>query len=54
METKSKLTEKNSKFKFTAGSNVQAVWKRYGWTPPTDYRNDYLFKHNREAQHNEN
>lgn len=44
------LTKKNSVFKFTAGSNVQAVWRKYGWTPPSEHRNDYLFKHNREAQ----
>jgi hypothetical protein len=53
METTSKLTEKNSTFKFTAGGNVQAIWKKYGWTPPSDYREDYLFKYNREAQNNE-
>lgn len=53
METTSKLTEKNSTFKFTAGSDVQAVWRKYGWVPPSEYRDDYLFKYNREAR-NEN
>jgi hypothetical protein len=43
------LTKKNSAFKFTSGSDVQAVWRKYGWTPPSEYRDDYLFKHNREA-----
>ena len=51
METTPKLAEKNSTFKFTAGSNVQAVWRKHGWTPPSEYRNDYLFKHNRDANH---
>ena len=36
-------------FKWTAGSDVQKVWRRYGWIPPTEYRDDYLFKLNREA-----
>ena len=36
-------------FRWTAGSDVQKVWRKYGWTPPTEYRNDYLFKLNREA-----
>ena len=36
-------------FKWTSGANVQAVWKKYGWTPPSETRNDYLFKQNREA-----
>ena len=36
-------------FKWTSGANVQAVWRKYGWTPPSETRNDYLFKQNREA-----
>jgi hypothetical protein len=36
-------------FRWTAGSDVQKVWRKFGWTPPTEYRNDYLFKLNREA-----
>lgn len=36
-------------FKWTSGANVQAVWRKHGWTPPSEYRNDYLFKQNREA-----
>ena len=46
----SSLMEVNSTFKYTPGGNVQAVWKKYGWTPPSEYRNDYLFKQNRDAQ----
>ena len=53
MDDKTKLTGKNSVFKFTAGSNVQGVWRKYGWVPPTEYRDDYLFKYNREALQNE-
>jgi hypothetical protein len=34
-------------FRWSAGANVAAVWRRYGWVPPTEVRNDYLFKQNR-------
>ena len=53
METQARLTEKNSTFKYTPGGNVQAVWRKHGWVPPTEYRDDYLFKTNREARSNE-
>ena len=54
METQARLTEKNSTFKYTPGGNVQAVWRKHGWVPPTEYRDDYLFKVNREARGDEN
>lgn len=46
------LVEVNSTFKYTAGGNVQAIWRKYGWTPPTEYRDDYLFKSNRDGESN--
>lgn len=39
----------NSKFKWTTGADVMATWRKHGYVPPTEYRNDYLFKLNREA-----
>lgn len=46
------LAELNSAFKYTPGGNVQAIWRKHGWVPPTEYRNDYLFKQNRESMEN--
>ena len=37
-------------FRWTSGADVQAVWRKYGWVPPSETRNDYLFKNNREAK----
>lgn len=44
------LMDVNSTFKYTPGSDVQAVWRKYGWVPPSEYRDDYMFKINREAR----
>jgi hypothetical protein len=37
-------------FKWVAGADVQKVWRKQGWVPPTEYREDYLFKKNREVK----
>ena len=42
-------TDTNSRFVYTGGSDVMKTFKRYGFVPPTEYRDDYLFKINREA-----
>lgn len=42
-------TDFNSKFVYTGGADVMARWKKYGFVPPSEVRNDYLFKVNREA-----
>jgi hypothetical protein len=42
-------TDTNSKFVYTGGADVLKTFKRYGFVPPTEYRNDYLFKINRDA-----
>ena len=44
-------TDTNSKFVYTTGADVQKIWRKHGWTPPSEYRNDYLFKKNREMSH---
>lgn len=41
--------EKGSKFVYKRGADVMKLWKSYGFVPPSEYRNDYLFKKNREA-----
>jgi hypothetical protein len=40
--------DRDSKFIYASGSNVMATWKKYGFVPPTEYRDDYLFGRNRE------
>jgi len=47
-------TDINSKFVYTGGADVMKTFKRYGFVPPTEYRDDYLFKINREANQREN
>lgn len=46
------LCDPNGGFKYTPGGNVQAIWRKHGWAPPSEYRDDYLFKQNREAGEN--
>ncbi len=41
-------TDINSKFVYSNGSDVMKTWKRFGFVPPSEVRNDYLFKKNRE------
>jgi hypothetical protein len=40
--------DRDSKFVWTSGSDVMKTFKKYGFVPPSEYRNDYLFKKNRE------
>ena len=37
------LIDKDSAFIYQGGSDVQKVWKKYGWIPPSEYRTDYEF-----------
>jgi hypothetical protein len=37
-------------FKWVAGADVERIWRKHGWTPPSETRSDYLFKTNREAK----
>ena len=48
-EKPSMALDKNSKFKWTACADVMATWRKHGFVPPTEYREDYLFKSNREV-----
>lgn len=34
---------------WTRGADVMGTWKRHGFQPPSEYRNDYFFKINREG-----
>jgi hypothetical protein len=42
--------DRESKFVWTSGSDVMKTFKKYGFVPPSEYRNDYLFKKNREMK----
>jgi len=46
--------ERDSKFVWTIGADVMKTFKRHGFVPPTEYRNDYLFKVNREMKNDGN
>lgn len=35
-------------FVYRKGADVATTWRRYGWTPPSEYRTDYEFKKNRD------
>lgn len=41
------IADQKSKFVWTTGSDVQKVWRKYGWRPPSEYRKDFLFLRNR-------
>ena len=49
IETQEKAEESLWGRPWTRGADVMATWKRFGFRPPTEYRNDFLFKLNREA-----
>ena len=34
---------------WTRGADVMGTWKRHGFVPPTEVRDDYFFKINREG-----
>jgi hypothetical protein len=42
--------DKDSKFIWTTGADVMKTFKRHGFVPPSEVRNDYLFKKNRELK----
>ena len=43
-------TDLNSTFVYQSGADVQKTWRKYGWTPPSEYRSDYEFSKNRDAR----
>jgi phospholipase/lecithinase/hemolysin len=43
------LADQKSTFVWTTGADVQKVWRKYGWTPPSETRQDFLFPKNRGA-----
>lgn len=47
-------TDRDSKFVWTIGADVMKTFKRHGFVPPSEYRNDYLFKVNRENKNGGN
>jgi hypothetical protein len=39
--------DRDSKFVYQSGADVQKTWRKYGWIPPTEYREDYDFGKNK-------
>jgi hypothetical protein len=42
--------DSGSKFVYSKGSDVMKTFKRNGFIPPSEYRDDFLFKKNREMR----
>jgi hypothetical protein len=42
----------NSTFVYSGGSNVLATWRKAGFIPPSEYREDFLFGVNKKAKDN--
>jgi hypothetical protein len=40
----------NNRFVYKKGSDVQNTWRKYGWVPPSEFRDDFEFKKNREGK----
>jgi hypothetical protein len=40
----------DSTFVYQTGADVQKTWRKFGWTPPTEYRSDYEFAKNRDTK----
>ena len=40
----------DSTFVYKTGADVQQTWRKFGWTPPTEYRSDYEFSKNRDEK----
>ena len=40
--------DSGSRFVYSKGSDVMKTFKRHGFIPPSEYRDDFLFKKNRE------
>lgn len=36
--TEPTIPASDPRFKWTAGADVQATWRRFGWTPPSEGR----------------
>ena len=47
-ERKVMAIDKNSTFVYTGGADVMKTFRRYGFTPPSETRTDFLFAKNRE------
>jgi hypothetical protein len=41
------IADQKSRFVWTSGSDVQLTWRKHGWLPPSEYREDFLFPKNR-------
>lgn len=39
------------RFKWTSGADVQATWRRFGWTPPSAGRTQFFDEPVREPVH---
>ena len=49
--TEPTIPASDPRFTWTSGADVQATWRRYGWTPPSEKRTSFYEEPVRQPSH---